>query len=504
MPPLLLFIFNLKITSMKNRILFILISLSIFSSMKLTAQSWRVDGNTLIADSRLGSNNAFDVLFETNSLERGRITRSGNWGIGTTTPFSKLHVSTANDQGLRVDINNAQKFIVESNGGVSIGSSAFPPSNGLVVFGNTGIGASPSSQVKLHVFGGTDVNPGGDGGYIVAGSVNATNIAIDDNEIMARNNGVASTLTFNQDGGNIIINGTNAKNSKVGINTNTPAVDLHLLHGARITGTPINFGLRLTNEGSHNEDWTIYTQDSDGFLQLWENGVLRGQFNDATGAYSTVSDIRRKKDIEKAPELLDKILKLDVKKYHMLENASADKKNYGLIAQEVEKIFPEVVSHNMQDDGTDLYTLDYSAFGVLAVKALQEMHQIVRSQQQKIDTLQNLIMDLQTNCCNKANSIGEGSNSDATTNGKEISGVLLGQNQPNPFNQTTTIHYTIPRGTNAQIMIYDVSGKLVKTERATQSGQTQIDGFNFKAGVYTYTLMINGKLAASKKMVITK
>jgi hypothetical protein len=30
--------------------------------------------------------------------------------------------------------------------------------------------------------------------------------------------------------------------------------------------------------------------------------------------------------------------------------------------------------------------------------------------------------------------------------------------------------YTIPQDANAQIMIYDASGKLVKTERATQSG----------------------------------
>jgi hypothetical protein len=476
---------------MKNRVLFILIGFSIFSSIKLTAQNWRVGGNTLIADSRFGSNNAFDVLFETNNSERGRITRSGNWGIGTTTPFSKLHVSTANDQGLRVDINNAQKFVVESNGGVSIGSSSFPPTNGLIVFGNTGLGASP--QVKLHVFGGTDVAPGG-GGYIVAGSTNTANIAIDDNEIMARTNGAASGLTLNNNGGNVIINGTNAANSKVGINTSSPAVDLHLVHGARIAGDPINFGLRLTNEGSHNEDWTLYTQDSDGFLQLWENGVLRGQFNDATGAYSIVSDIRRKKDIEKAPDLLDKVLRLDVKKYHMLESTSSDKKNYGLIAQEVDKIFPEVVSHSVQDDGTDLYTLDYSAFGVLAIKALQEM-------QQKIIGLEEKITKLEA-----APNGGSSNNNSAGNNiiSKEISSVFLGQNQPNPFNQTTTIHYTIPRGANAQIMIYDASGKLAKTMQATQSGQTQIDGFSLKAGVYTYNLIVNGKLAASKKMVVGK
>jgi hypothetical protein len=52
-----------------------------------------------------------------------------------------------------------------------------------------------------------------------------------------------------------------------------------------------------------------------------------------------------KKDIEKAPDSLQKVMQLDVKKYHFIQNESADKKHYGLIAQEVENIFPEIVSY---------------------------------------------------------------------------------------------------------------------------------------------------------------
>lgn len=69
--------------------------------------------------------------------------------------------------------------------------------------GNVGIGTT-SPSVKLHVYGGTDAEPAS-GGYIVAGSVSSTNIAIDNNEIMARNNGATSTLYFNDDGGNIVM-----------------------------------------------------------------------------------------------------------------------------------------------------------------------------------------------------------------------------------------------------------------------------------------------------------
>src|SRR5690606_36055631 len=202
------------------------------------------------------------------------------------------------------------------------------------------------------------------------------------------------------------------------------------------------------------------------------------------------SDSRRKKDIEKAPDLLDKVLKLDVKKYRMLKSASSDKKYYGLIAQEVEKIFPEVVSHNIQDDGSDIYTLDYSAFGVLAIKALQE-------QQQKITALEKEVAALKT-------ALFSISNDKEIQGNNDIMNASLEQNQPNPFDQTTIIHYKIPEKADAQIMIFDASGKLVKTMQVTQSGQAQIDAFNLEAGTYIYSLMFNGKVAASKKMVVAK
>jgi hypothetical protein len=62
-------------------------------------------------------------------------------------------------------------------------------------------------MVKLHVDGGTDTEPGS-GGYIVTGSITGTNISMDNNEIMARNNGAVSTLFLNNDGGDVVAGGT--------------------------------------------------------------------------------------------------------------------------------------------------------------------------------------------------------------------------------------------------------------------------------------------------------
>lgn len=69
--------------------------------------------------------------------------------------------------------------------------------------GKVGIGTTGPAE-RLHVVGGTDTEPGG-GGFIVAGSINDRNVSIDNNEIMARNNGVASALFINNSGGDVNI-----------------------------------------------------------------------------------------------------------------------------------------------------------------------------------------------------------------------------------------------------------------------------------------------------------
>jgi hypothetical protein len=72
--------------------------------------------------------------------------------------------------------------------------------------GNMGINdATPSSP--LQVQGGSDVSPDS-GGQVVIGSTAADNLAMDSNEIAARNNGATSVLHLNADGGEVSVGAT--------------------------------------------------------------------------------------------------------------------------------------------------------------------------------------------------------------------------------------------------------------------------------------------------------
>ena len=89
----------------------------------------------------------------------------------------------------------------------------------------------------------------------------------------------------------------------------------------------------------------------------------------------------------------------------------------------------------------------------------------------------------------------------------DVDMVRMDQNNPNPFSESTVIALNIP--SNAQvstIFIYDMIGKQVQSLPVSEHGETNITVYatDLSAGMYIYTLVIDGKVAVTRRMIVTK
>ncbi len=91
--------------------------------------------------------------------------------------------------------------------------------------------------------------------------------------------------------------------------------------------------------------------------------------------------------------------------------------------------------------------------------------------------------------------------------------VKLFQNMPNPFNGHTAIKFSIRKPADLELAVFDLSGRKVKvlangryeagTYTVEWNGRSET-GAVLPAGVYFYTIKVNGRTAATRKLVIAR
>jgi len=106
----------------------------------------------------------------------------------------------------------------------------------------------------------------------------------------------------------------------------------------------------------------------------------------------TTSDGRLKKDIKPLTHALDAILLLEGKTYSWKEDTTfANKQDIGLVAQDVEKVFPELVMEN----GQGYKGIAYSKLTAVLIEAMKEQQGQMTTQQQQMTAQQDQIATLE-------------------------------------------------------------------------------------------------------------
>lgn len=159
------------------------------------------------------------------------------------------------------------------------------------------------------------------------------------------------------------------------------------------------------------------------------------------------------------------------------EAEEASRKRIGFLAQDVEKVLPELVKTD--EDGVK--SIDYIGFIPLLVESINEMRLTIQEQQNEIEMLQSLL-SVETKSTLRSTS---------TDTPNVVEGAKL-------YNRAgTSVSYTLPSTFNdAYLQVFDISGKLIKKITLTVANDiVEINPAEIGYGTFVYALYVNGQKA---------
>ena len=170
-----------------------------------------------------------------------------------------------------------------------------------------------------------------------------------------------------------------------------------------------------------------------------------------------------------------------------MKKQTLTKQHYGLSAEELEEVFPDLVYEN--EDGTK--SINYVEMVPILVQAINELNA-------KIEVLEGGDGGVK-----KVKS--QATNSDEMA--ENITVLSLGQNKPNPFGTSTSIEVSIPEDVqSAFIYVYDLTGKKLQQMDVVARGRQTIslNASSLTDGMYLYSLIADGKVVETRRMIVEK
>ena len=144
-----------------------------------------------------------------------------------------------------------------------------------------------------------------------------------------------------------------------------------------------------------------------------------------------------------------------------------------------------------------------NAQGELSINYIEMIPLLVQSIQELAMEVNNLKSDKGLTRA----AVSKGGDDDSSSEYRDIIAPELFQNMPNPFTDNTVIKYIIPQDAQkANLLIYNMSGKQIEQFTLSQKGEGSVTlaGSQLEAGMYLYSLIVDGNVIDVKRMILTK
>lgn len=480
--------------------------------------------------------NGYNILFTGSGSPTGN-----NIGVGTVTPNAKIDiVQSGNVQGvgtgLRVLQNDPGAIVgvnLETTGSnnANWGARAFVNNSSIntgyeSVIQQTSV-ASPTNYGFRSIIS-TDVNS------VQNFGVN-TNVTGGQNNFGGRFTAVGGTGTSSNQGLEVTAYDEGQFNTGAHIMARDAAVE--------------NVGIRVTVNGGatgvNADNYAIWAGvDNTGSTSYagWFNGDVNVQgVLTATGVI-TPSDQQFKTNVEHLTNSIDLINQLTPRTFDYDTTIYASfnfegGQQMGLIAQEVEQVLPSIVTNqirpaqydsqgNITEPEVAYKGVEYEELITLLIAGVQEQQVQLKVAENRSDSLERVVADLNSRLTHLENCLSgilpllcQLNNSAITRTQEDVqrelenvitiqlsdqNHIVLNQNVPNPFAEQTVISYSVPASVEkAQIHFYDGKGVLIKIVDIKERGNGRINVYasDLSTGVYLYSLVADGQVVDTKRMV---
>lgn len=295
-----------------------------------------------VAENQSETNRGSYITFDTTPLgspgrsERMRIDSNGYVGIGTTTPSQLLQVSSSNTSATYIGLTNTsasgRDWLIGSTGTLN-GQGA-----GRLAFWDNTAGVS---RMVIDPSGGVGIGTTTPSGRLHVKGPNANMTGAPTNSIAMFESGSSANTDYLAIGSPA----EDVMSIQVGDQINTRSLALNPQGG--------NVGIGTTTPG----------------YRLDVNGTIRGF------GITDSSDLRLKHDVQPLQNDLDKILKLQGVSYYWNDSDThGTRKQVGVIAQDVEKIYPELV----ETDDQGMKSVNYSHLVAPLIEAVKTLYNHLR------------------------------------------------------------------------------------------------------------------------------